>query len=234
MRAIGYVRVSTTEQAVEGVSLDAQQARLAAYCTFKGLDLVEVIIDSAVSAGRPLAKRPDGRRLANLVHSGAVDAVVSCKLDRLFRDAADCLAVTRSWDEAGVALHLLDLGVDTTTPMGRAFLTMAVAFAELERNLVAERTRDGLAQVKAEGGTLGGEAYGWARLEDQDDHGRLVCAHVETELAVIERIAAMRGRGETYQTIADALAADGVPTKRGGRWYPATVRNIALRAATSS
>ena len=230
MRAIGYVRVSTTEQAVEGVSLDAQQARLTAYCSFKGLDLVELIVDSGVSASRPLAKRPGGRRLVDLVMAGEVDAVVSCKLDRLFRDAADCLAVTRTWDDADVGLHLLDLGVDTTTPMGRAFLTMAVAFAELERNLVAERTRDGLAQVKAEGGVLGGEAYGWVRRDAQDEHGRLVCAHVEAELAVIERIVELRRQGATYRAIADALTVDGVPTKRGGSWYPATVRNIALRA----
>jgi len=233
MNAVAYIRVSTREQADEGVSLAAQRLKVEAYATFKGLNLVDVVVDAAVSAGKPLATRPGGARLLAAVATGEAEAVIACKLDRLFRDAADCLTVTRTWDGAGVALHLLDMGIDTSTAMGRAFLTMAAAFAELERNVIGERTRDGLAQVQRAGGTLGAEALGWERGEEIDADGRRVCREVEGELAAVGRIVELRAAGATYQAIADDLTAAGIPTKRGGRWYPATVRNVAKRAAVA-
>ena len=229
-RVVGYTRVSTAEQAAEGVSLDAQRVRIEAYCLYRGLDLVDVVVDAGVSASIPLARRPGGARL--LANAGSA-AVVATKLDRLFRDAADCLVTTRAWDAADVALHVLDLGVDTSTAFGRAFLTMAAAFAELERNLIAERTADGLAQVQKDGGTLGAEGYGWRRADATDNHGRLVCVEVAAELAVVERIIVARRAGLPYAAIAAALNVDEVPTKRGGIWHASTVRNIALRARDS-
>jgi len=231
MKAIGYVRVSTEEQANEGVSLDAQHAKLTAYAAFKGLDLVGIIVDAGVSASKPLAKRPGGASLLATVAAGETVVVVSAKLDRLFRDAADCLTVTRAWDGAGVALHLLDMGIDTSTPMGRAFLTMAAAFAELERNLIGERTRDGLAQVRAEGVRLGGEGFGWERTEETDADGRRVCREVKGEVAAVRRIVELREAGITYRGIAAALDAEGFATKRGGAWQATSVRKIALRRA---
>ena len=71
MKAIAYIRVSTQEQATEGVSLDAQRAKLNAYAAFRGLDL-DIIVDAGVSAAKPLAKRPGGARLLAAVKSGAV------------------------------------------------------------------------------------------------------------------------------------------------------------------
>jgi len=85
---VGYVRVSTEEQAAEGVSLDAQEAALRAYSAMRGLTLVEVVIDAGVSAGKPLSSREGGRRVLDLVKRGKVGAVIAWKLDRLFRDRA--------------------------------------------------------------------------------------------------------------------------------------------------
>lgn len=153
-RAVGYCRVSTTEQAAEGLSLDAQAAAVRAYCTLRNLELVTLLTDPGVSAGTPLAARPAGRELAELVTTRRVGAVVAIRLDRLFRDAGDCLAVTRRWDAAGVALHLLDLGgqtLDTSSAMGRFFLTVMAGAAELERNLVRERTRLSYAHLRNAG-----------------------------------------------------------------------------------
>lgn len=233
VRAVAYLRVSTAEQAVEGVSLEAQRAKVEAYAAFRGLEVVEVVVDAGVSASRPLADRPGGARVLELLE-GAAEAVIATKLDRLFRDAGDCLNTTAAWDRRCVALHLLDMGLDTSTPFGRAFLTMAAAFAELERNLIAERTRDGLAQVAREGVRLGGAALGWARTDETDGEGRRIVRAVEAELAVVDRIVALRAAGATYQGIADTLTAEGYATKRGGAWHPATVRNVALRGAGAS
>lgn len=226
-RAIGYVRVSTAEQANEGVSIDAQHAKLRAYAAFKDLDL-EILTDAGVSASRPLSERPEGSKVVSRTRpTGDVKIVVACKLDRLFRDAADCLAQTRRWDSAGVAIHFLDMGVDTSTPMGRAFLTMAAAFAELERNLIAERTRTGLAQVRGEGGRIGRAPYGYERTGETDAHGRQTFRRVEAEHAILDRMRSLRGLGMSFAAIADCLNREDVPTKGGGRaWHGSTVNAI--------
>ena len=236
-RAVAYARVSTAEQAAEGVSLDAQAASLRAYCEFRGLELVDVVVDAGVSAGKPLADREGGRRILDLVDAGEVAAVVSFKLDRLFRDCADCLTVTDAWDRAGVALHLVDMGgqtIDTSTAMGRFFLTIMAGAAELERNMVRDRTRTALAHLRAQGVQLGGEALGWTRTDDTDDDGRKLVRVVKAEADTVARILALRAEGRTLQSIADTLAAEGRPTKRGGNWYPATVRNVLVREGATA
>lgn len=90
IKALAYCRVSTTDQANNGVSLAAQAERVQAYCSLKGIDLVDVIIDEGVSAAKPLADRPAGSRVLAAIKAREVQAVVSVKLDRLFRNAVDC------------------------------------------------------------------------------------------------------------------------------------------------
>lgn len=229
MRTLAYIRVSTNEQATEGVSLEAQRAKVEAYAAFRGLELVEVVVDAGVSAGKPLARRPGGARVLAALASGAATCVVACKLDRLFRNTADALTLTEAWNKAGVALHLLDLNVDTSTTMGRFFLSIIAAAAELERSMGADRTRAALEQVKAQGGRLGGEALGWRRLDAVDECGRRVVEAVPEELAAVERAVELRRGGATLQAIAQALNAEGLPTKRGAVWRAGTVRAVLMR-----
>ena len=211
--AVAYVRVSTDEQALEGVSLDAQQARLRAYCTMRGLDLVEVVIDAAVSAGKPLAEREGGRRILDLVARRRVSAVVAWKLDRLFRDCADCLTVTRTWDSADVALHLVDLGgqaVDTRSAMGRFFVTIMAGAAELERNQIRERTSAAMRHMQSRGEYIGGEAPFGFRLTDD---GTL--APVPAEKAAIEEARRLRHAGLSLRAVAAELDRAGVRARNG-------------------
>lgn len=234
MRVVAYLRVSTDEQALRGVSLDAQEAAVRAYCTMRGLDLAEVVVDRGVSAGKPLSAREGGRRVLDMVSRGDVVAVVALKLDRLFRDCADCLAVVRSWDDRGTALHLIDLGgqtIDTSTAIGRFFLTVMAGAAELERNLIGERTKAALSHIRETGVQLGGEALGWRRSDERDDHGRRIVEDVRSEAQVVDRIGELRGAGLTLRAIAHKLTAEGHPTKRGGRWHSSTVRNVLKRPA---
>ena len=174
--AIAYVRVSTEEQACEGVSLEAQQARIRAYCVHRELDLLDVIIDAGVSAGKPLDARDGGKRLLDALASGAATDVVSVKLDRLFRNVADCLTVVESWDKANIAMHLVDMGgqaVDTSSAIGRFFLTITAAMAELERTQTCERTRVALRHKRAQGEYCGGRVpYGYVLVDGKlEVHG---------------------------------------------------------------
>ena len=107
--------------------------------------------------------------------------------------------------------------------MGRMFLTVAAGFAELERNLVSERTSQAMAHLKSEGRHVGSPALGY-QMQD----GILV--EQADELVSIQRIQQLRQENLTLREIAAQMEADGVPTKRGGKWAPSGVRNILARA----
>lgn len=205
MKALGYTRVSTEEQATEGLSLKAQAERIRAYCTAAGLKLVELFSDEGISAAKPLAARPAGAQLLAALDAGAAAAVVAVKLDRLFRDAVDCLGTVRAWNERGIALHLLDLGGSAFTSasaLGRFFLTVMAGAAEMERNLISERTRAALAYKRSKGEWLGTVPFGY-RLEG----GVLVPDEREQEL-----IAALkRDRKARHLSVRELAAKYGLP-----------------------
>lgn len=221
-KAVCYVRVSTEEQARGGVSLAAQEERLKAYCNMAGLEVVEIIREEGVSGAKPLAVRPGGERLLHLIARKKVKHVVALKLDRLFRDAEDALRQTRAWDKAGIALHLVDMGgqtLNTATAMGRFFLNMMAAFAELERNLIAERTATALAHKKAHREAYAPTPYGFERVGDTLQENT-------QEQEIIAQIFAWRRAGWSLRKIAAELNKRGVPTKQGGQWYASTVRYL--------
>ena len=213
VHAISYVRVSTAEQAVQGISLQAQTESIRAYASFKGLELTEEISDEGVSAGKSLQKREGGKRLFELARDEQVGAVIAFKLDRLFRDAADCLAVTKFWDELDVDLHLVDLGgqpVDTSTAMGRFFLTIMAGVAEMERNLIRERTRAAMGHLKSSGRRVGAIPYGYTLGPD----GKSLVPNPE-EQAVVLAARQYRALGMSLRRISTALAQEGMHSRSG-------------------
>jgi site-specific DNA recombinase len=225
MQAVAYLRVSTQEQAQEGASLAAQEERIRAYCTMSRLNLVQVFREEGVSASKPLEDRPVGRGLVERLRSRQATHLVAMKLDRLFRDAVDCLTVTREWDAIGVTLHLVDMGgqcLNTGSAMGRMFLTMAAGFAELERNLTAERTSQAMAQRKAEGRHVGAPALGYQMVDGQ-------LLPKEEETATVARVVELRQESLSLREIAAALEQEGYATKRGGKWAPSAVHKILAR-----
>ena len=161
MRAIGYTRCSTHEQADSGLGLDAQAQRIRAYCSMRGLDLLDIIIDAGVSGGKPLAKREGGQRLLAAMKARRAEAVVMLKLDRMFRNAGDCLTVTDKWERSGVSLHVCDLGgnaIDTTSAAAtttndgqeKLFADEMDAHPLLSRCAPIALSRQGLAKTFAE------------------------------------------------------------------------------------
>lgn len=223
-RAVVYVRVSTAQQAAEGLSLDDQRERLAAYCGLRGLKVVAVVADEGESAGKPLAKRTGGRRVLSLVKSKAVDAVVVLKLDRAFRNTVDALNTVEAWAKAGVALHVADLGgmaIDTGTAVGKVFLTMLAGFGEFERNLAAERTTAALAH-KARSGDfrLGKDApFGW-----KYDGNAL--AEIPAEQAVIRLVRELRTAGVSFRKACSELTRAGHRNRAGGEFAPVQLERM--------
>ena len=152
-KALAYIQVSSQRQADEGVSLDAQKRRILDYAKFKDIPLSEedIFIEKGVSGGIPLWDRPRGRTLKRKLASGQYQHLISMKIDRLFRVTSDMLNTVDDLNDAGIDLHIVDMGgqaIDTTTAIGRLFLTIIGAMAEMERGLISERTQEGMNHSK--------------------------------------------------------------------------------------
>lgn len=204
---IGYCRVSTDEQAASGLGLDAQRTAIEAECARRGLVLLDILTDAGFSA-KSLEREALTEALSRLDRGEASVLMVS-KLDRLTRSVHDASGLMLRAERAGWGLVALDVAVDTTTPQGAAMAQVLAVFAELERRLIGQRTRDALAVRKAQGVQLGRPPV----LPE----------------SVVSRIVAAHRAGSGWSAIARSLAADGVPTARGGStWHPSSVRAIYL------
>src|SRR5512144_953741 len=176
-RAIGYVRVSTTDQAREGVSLDAQRARITAWCAANGHDLVALHADEGLS-GKSAANRP-ALRAALVDACTSKAALVVYSLSRLARSTKDALSISERLAKAGADLVSLSERIDTTSAAGKMIFRMLAVLAEFERDVIAERTRTAMQHKKAKGERISREAAYGSRLEE----GR-VLADAEEERAV--------------------------------------------------
>lgn len=146
-KAVGYIRVSTQEQASEGVSLENQEAKIRAYAELKDLELVEIIRDEGKS-GKDI-KREGVQKLISLSKRKEIDAVVVYKLDRLSRKTRDLLFLVEDvFVKNEIIFHSLNETIDTTTATGKFFLTIMGSMAQLERDLISERTSDALQHLK--------------------------------------------------------------------------------------
>jgi DNA invertase Pin-like site-specific DNA recombinase len=209
-RLVGYVRVSTDEQEDAGGGLAAQRAALAAAADRDGWSLIRVAQDVA-SGATPAAQRPGLFGAITAIERGEADGLVVSKLDRLSRSLHDFAAVMERAQCRRWRLVALDLGVDTATPQGEMMAGVLALFAQFERRLIGQRTREALAAKRAAGVRLG--------RPPSIDH------------EVAELVLARRADGAGLQRICDELNEAGVPTPRGGRrWRPSSIRCL-LRAA---
>jgi putative DNA-invertase from lambdoid prophage Rac len=203
MAVYGYVRVSTDRQAEEGESLGTQQRTLQGYALMHGMALDRVFVERGVSGSKPLDERPQGAALLAALAPG--DIILTPKLDRMFRSALDALKVLGELRDAGVSLHMLDLGGDVTgNGISKLVFTILSAVAEAERDRIRDRIRDVKADQKARRRYLGGSVPFGFRLGDQ---GELI--EVPDQQAAIARMMAMRQAGASLRNIAEAMQAAG-------------------------
>jgi putative DNA-invertase from lambdoid prophage Rac len=145
MAVFGYTRVSTKEQTVEN-----QRREIAA----AGYKVEFWIQDEGVSGKVSAMQRPQFAKMLGQIRDG--ETLVVTKLDRLGRDAQDVGATIKMLATRGIEVVVLQLGkLDLTSAAGKLMLTMLAAVAEMERDLLVERTQSGLERAKAEGKTLG-------------------------------------------------------------------------------
>jgi DNA invertase Pin-like site-specific DNA recombinase len=219
---VGYIRVSTEGQAEEGVSLEAQRARLEAFALATDLLLVGVEVDAGLSA--KTLERPGLRRALALLEAGQADGVLVAKLDRLTRSVRDLGELVETYFASRFSLLSVSDAIDTRSASGRLVLNVLCSVAQWEREAIGERTREAMAHLKRQGIRLGAPALG----EGPRGGGAAEASEVDT----VARILALKRRGLSLRTIAEVLTDEGHPTKRGGRWGAETVRKILGRAPT--
>ncbi len=222
--AVGYVRVSTARQASEGVSLEAQRAAIEGECERRGLRLSAVFADEGVS-GRKMLTRP-GLTDALAEAKAKRAALVVYSLSRFARSTADALAMIEDLDRSKCAFVSVSENLETASACGRFTLTVLAGAAQLEAESAAERTRDALAHLRANGRRTGGSVpFGYLAEPD----GRLV-AHPE-ESQVVAAIVSLREAGHSLRGIVSALKAHDVPTRGAKAWTLTQVARIVKREA---
>jgi DNA invertase Pin-like site-specific DNA recombinase len=226
MKVVGYVRVSTDEQADKGVSLASQRAKVEGYCKLYDLELVAVIEDAGQSAKS--LKRDGLQSVLAMLRTGEADGLVIAKLDRLTRSVSDWQALIDDFfgERAGQQLFSVGDSIDTRTAAGRLVLNVLLSVAQWEREAIGERTRDALRLKIGRGERCGKVRFGFDLAAD----GKTLTPN-PTEQEAIAIVQRLRAAGETLRAIAAELNARGVATKEGRPWLHTSVARILARAA---
>lgn len=222
MKVALYTRVSTDEQAKSGYSLEDQLDRLEAHAASQGWEVVARIQDDGLSGSDP--NRPGLLQILRLASEGRIDAALATKRNRFYRSRLLRLATDEDFKELGVRLIALD---DTGNMIGDSVLD---SFAEWEREVITQRTRDGRLNKARKGEVPGGGYAPFGFSWGHNDNDRRAALVVNQDMPTVRRTFDMVARGDTLGKIAESLR--GVPNPRGGTmWYPNTLARIVRNEA---
>jgi len=193
LKAVGYVRVSTEDQAREGVSLDHQREAIASYCERGDWTLIDVLADNGVSGAT--LERPGMKAALQMIQEHEADVLIVYKLDRLVRSVVGIWKVVEELKELGAVLVSVSEAFDPTTANGKAFINMIGTFAQWERDMIVERTTAALAHKKAQHEHVGRIPYGFAIGDD----GKLI--EDPEQMDNIRRMKRERQKGHSLRKI---------------------------------
>jgi len=218
MKAIGYVRVSTEEQAKEGVSIANQIERIKSYCNYKSYELIEVIKDEGISGGKN-KDREGFVNLLNYIDQNGFDAIVLYSLERVSRDMLTLLCLEKLLNEYNIELHTVEGEIDTSTPDGFMSFAMRAFLGEMERRQVKYRTKKAMEYKKQKGKVVGQVPYGYKRKGDD-----LIPDEKEQEIIrVVNRLYQQR---KGLSLIAKRLTELGYETREARNFEPQQVKRI--------
>ena len=207
-QAIAYARVSTEDQADEGLVITAQIDAARAAIVERDWVLAGEIVDAGVSGAVPPDHRPALGPTLEALDAGNADALVVGRLDRVTRSLLAWAELVERSRRRGWAIVVVAEGFDLSTDSGELTAALLAALAQYERRLIGARTREAMAAAKARGARYG------RPIEHSPEARRIV--------------GEMRAGGATLQRIADRLVAEEIPTPRGGRWWTSTVHAIVV------
>ena len=206
-----YLRVSTARQAQDGVGLDAQESKCRAHAERMGWVVADVFKDEGISGRDGVNNRPGLAALIEATRNAAGAVVVVYSVSRLARRQKLLWTLLDDREGYGLAVSSATESFDTSTPTGRAMLGMLATFAQLEADMISERTRDALAELKAQGRRLGAPSM------------------LDLKPEVVRLVQELYSSGQfTHRSLAEELNARRIPTAKGGKWWPKTVRSALL------
>lgn len=207
VKVFGYVRVSTSEQATNGDSLETQKAKITGYAMMQGWTVADIFVEAGVSGSIPLSDRPEGQRLLGAVGKG--DIIITPKLDRMFRSASDALATLEELKAQGTGLVMIDLGGDVTgNGISKLVFTILSAVAENERERIRERIREVKRHLASQGVYGGGKTpFGFDVVD-----GRLV--ENKEQQATIRAMHLARANGDSLRKIGEVHGLKAMTVKR--------------------
>ena len=222
-RVIGYVRVSTSEQVDNGMSLEVQTEKIQAYCKAKDWDLLEIISDKGYSAKD--LHRKGIQSVIKKCKNKEINAVIVYKTDRLTRRQRDLWRLLDDiFEPHNVGYVSITEPIDTTTAQGKAFLGMIGVFSQLERDMISDRTTEALKHRKDKGLWLGRIPVGFK----VNDSGKL--AVNINSIKQIQRAKRLRNQGKSYRTIAHKLS---IPLSTVFKYSKINIKSLKFKYAMS-
>jgi len=222
IRAVGYVRVSSKEQAEEGISLEAQRAKLDAYAGLYDLNLVRVLADEGKTAGN--LRRPGAQEALRMLRDGEADAILVYHLDRLTRSTRDLAHLLDEyfakdqWELMSVTQQL-----DTRTAAGRMVIGILGNVLQWQREDVGEKTSAVLQHKIEKGEAIGGPApFGFRKVGTDVK----VLEAIGGEQVVIREARRLRADGLSLRKVSKRLEADGHLSRDGSRFHPQQVARM--------
>ena len=220
MKAVGYIRVSTQDQAESGLSLKHQEDKIKAYCEALDIDLMSIEVDAGHS-GKSL-NRPAMQKILSKIQAKQIEAVVILKLDRLTRSVRDLGFLVELFEKTGVALVSVQDSINTSTAAGRLVLNVLGSVSQWEREAIGERTKAALQVKKQQGQRVGQVPFGFKLAADGES-----LLPETNEQEILSVIRELRSSGLSYRKIAAELELRGIPTKKGGKvWQAKTILNL--------
>ena len=218
-KAIGYVRVSTTKQAQDGVSIDAQIERINLWASYHDYEIAHIFIDEGIS-GKSMLKRKELQNALAMLEKGMVFVFYS--LSRVSRNTIDALTIAERINAAGADMVSLSENIDTTGATGRMIFSILAVFSQFERDQVSERTKMALDYLRTNNKVYSSTPYGF----DQDEDNLIPN---EYEQGIIKYMIDLQQQGYGYRKIATRLNKEEIKSKLGGIWYAKTVKQILER-----
>jgi DNA invertase Pin-like site-specific DNA recombinase len=225
MKAIGYIRVSTEDQVTEGVSLEAQEAKIRAWCDLNDYDLIDLQVDAGISGAR--ADNRPGLQAAVSATCSHHGALIVYSLSRLARSTRDTIAIADQLDRSKADLVSISEKIDTTTAAGKMVFRMLAVLNEFERDQISERTRAAMDHLRRNN----------RRISNKIPYGHTLAADGKTlvpnrkQKEIITVMKELRAEGTSLRKIGAYLEKEGILSQSGGKWTATTIKQILDREA---
>lgn len=223
-----YARVSTTEQADEGYSIDEQIRVLREYCKREGYVIFDEYVDRGIS-GKSIKGRPAIQQLLQDADEKKFDLVLVWKMNRLARNSVDLMNMVEMFNRKNIVFRSYTENYETETPAGKLQFQMLAAIAEYERNNIAENVKMGMLARAKEGRWNGGHVLGYDVVEIEGVNKKRKNTGLvinEREASIIRKIFHLYTTGNGYKSIANQINKAGYRTKLGKTFSLNAIKTI--------